>query len=55
VYIRNTYKAKLKSIWNLLEPMDLVTLTEPQIGLNNFPCRIVSTAEDDKRNIDVEL
>ena len=55
VYIRNTYKAKVKSTKNLLEAMDLVTLTEPQVGLNNFPCRIVSTTEDDQRNLDMEF
>ncbi len=55
VYIRNTYKYKLNMTWALLEPMDLVTISDPQIGLVNFPVRVTSVQQDDKNALDVEF
>jgi hypothetical protein len=46
VYVRNTYSFKLGYNFLLLEPGDLVTLTDPGIGLVAFPVRIRSIAED---------
>ncbi|MCL1908971.1 MAG: phage tail protein [Holophagaceae bacterium] len=46
VGIRNEYKFKLGWRHTFLEPGDLVTLTEPGLGLNNTPVRIVSVEED---------
>lgn len=46
VYIRNTYTFKLGYNYCLLEPGDIVTLTDPNIGLNKFPVRIRTVKED---------
>ncbi|MEJ0093411.1 MAG: phage tail protein [Methylocella sp.] len=48
LYIRNTYSFKLSYEYCLLEPMDLVTLTDVDIGLNNTVVRITSIEEDDQ-------
>lgn len=46
VYIRNTYTFRLGYNYCLLEPGDIVTLTDPNIGLNKFPVRIRTVKED---------
>ena len=46
-YIRNTYAFKLGYEFALLEPGDLVSLTDPHIGLDKFPVRIRSLDEDE--------
>ena len=53
-YIRNTYKFKLKAKWKLLEPMDLVTINDSQIGISNLAVRLTSVQEDDQYNLDCE-
>jgi hypothetical protein len=52
-YIRNTYAFKLGYEFCLLEPGDLVSLTDPHIGLNQFPVRIRSIDEDDSGNLSI--
>lgn len=52
--IDRTYKFTLNTKWQMLEPMDLVTLTEPKIGLFNVPVRLLSVEEDDKFNLACE-
>ena len=47
LYIRNTYQFKLSAEFCLLDPMDIVTLTDPLIGLNNTAVRITAVEEDD--------
>lgn len=47
LYIRNTYTFRLSWEYALLEPMDLVTLTQADLGLNAAPVRIVSVEEDE--------
>jgi hypothetical protein len=47
LYIRNTYKWELSWEYCLLEPMDLVTLTDLGIGLNNTVVRITEIDEAD--------
>jgi hypothetical protein len=50
-YIRNTYNFKLGwDVATILEPGDIVTITEPHIGLNKLPVRIKELEEDDKGN-----
>lgn len=46
LYVRNTYEFQLG--WNhcRLEPMDIVTLTDFSLGLNQFPVRITAIDED---------
>jgi hypothetical protein len=53
IYIRNTYTFRLSYNFVLLEPGDLVTLTDPAIGLDNFPVRIQSLDEDDQGTLSV--
>ena len=46
LYIRNTYSFKLSWEYGLLEPMDLVTLTDPGLGLAQTIVRITAIEED---------
>ncbi len=46
LYIRNTYEFKLGWKFALLEPMDLVTLTDAAVGLDKTPVRITEIEED---------
>lgn len=47
LYIGSVYQFTLPFLnFDMLEPMDLVTLTEPSQGLSNFAVRIVTVEED---------
>jgi Putative phage tail protein/Carbohydrate binding domain len=48
VYVRNTYTFTLGWKYILLEPMDLVTLTDPITGLNQKIVRIISVEMPDE-------
>ena len=45
-YVRNTYQFKLAWRYCYLEPTDIVTLTDVNLGLSNFPVRITAVEED---------
>jgi Putative phage tail protein len=47
LYIRNTYAFKLSFEYCLLEPMDLVTVTDSGLDLINVAIRITAIEEDD--------
>lgn len=47
-YILRTFKFKLSAEYFLLEPMDLVTLTDTDLGLTQVAVRITKIEEDDK-------
>jgi hypothetical protein len=47
LYIRNTYNFKLSFEYCLLEPMDLVTVTDSGLGLTHVAIRITAIEEDD--------
>jgi hypothetical protein len=47
VYIRNTYKFRLSWEYCLLDPMDLVTVTDSILGLSNAAIRITEIEEDE--------
>ena len=47
VYIRNTYKFRLSWEYCLLDPMDLVTVTDSILGLSKAPVRITEIEEDE--------
>ncbi len=47
LYIRNTYTFRLSWEFCLLEPMDVVTLTDPGLGLARTPVRITAIEEDE--------
>jgi hypothetical protein len=53
VYIRNTYTFKLSFEYCLLEPMDIVTLTDSSLGLDQAAVRIISIEEDDSGVLNV--
>ncbi|MGC2411754.1 MAG: phage tail protein [Stellaceae bacterium] len=52
-YNRNTYKWKLGWRYSLLEPMDIVELTEATLGLVGTPLRIIQIDEDDNGELTV--
>lgn len=54
VEIRATYKLKLGWQFNLLEPMDLVTITVPELGYNKKPVRITAISEDDTGQLSID-
>lgn len=54
VEIRATYTFTLGWQFNLLEPMDLVTLTIPELGYNKKPVRITAMREDDSGQIQID-
>ena len=47
LYVRNTYTFKLSQEFCLLDPMDLVTLTDAALGMNKTVVRITDIDEDD--------
>lgn len=47
MYIRNQFQFKLGWPFCGLEPMDIVTLTDTRMGLNNVAVRIIDWEEDD--------
>lgn len=47
LYVRNEYEFQLGWKYCRLEPMDIVTLTDPSIGLDKFAVRITRVEEDE--------
>jgi hypothetical protein len=47
LYVRNTYKFRLSWEYCLLDPMDLVTVSDAILGLSNAPVRIIEIEEDE--------
>jgi hypothetical protein len=52
-YVRNTYKFKLGWRYSLLEPMDIVLLTDATLGLNGTAVRITQIDEDDNGELTI--
>jgi Putative phage tail protein len=52
-YIRNSYKFKLGWRYALLEPMDIVLLTDAALGLVNRAVRITAIEEDDNGELTI--
>ena len=48
LYVRTKFTFKLSWDYCLLDPMDIVTLTDTNLGLSNYPVRIIEIQEDDK-------
>jgi hypothetical protein len=48
LYVRTKFTWKLSWEYCLLDPMDIVTLTDTNLGLSNYPVRIIEIQEDDK-------
>lgn len=53
-FLRNTYKFTVPARFSYLEAMDLITLTEPKIGLSLFPVRLTSVTENDNMELECE-
>ena len=53
VYIRNKYEFKLPWNYCLLEPMDIVTITDTALGMTLYPVRIVEVTEGDDWEVEV--
>jgi len=54
LYVRNSYKFSLSWAKALLEPMDLVTLTDSALGFNKLPVRITSVEESESGDLSFE-
>ena len=52
-YIRNTFTVQLGPQFSLIEPMDVLTLTDAAMGLNALPVRVTQIQEDDSDNFTV--
>jgi hypothetical protein len=46
--VRAHFTFKLSWEYGLLDPMDVVTITDANLGLSNYPVRVVTIEEDDK-------
>lgn len=53
LYVVNTYTFKVRLDYCLLEPMDLVTITESETGLNRQLVRILSIEDDADDNLTI--
>lgn len=53
VYIVNKFKFKIDRRYILLDPMDLVTLTDAALGYNKKPVRLLQLIEDSKGHLDI--
>ena len=48
LYVRTKFTFKLSWEYCLLDPMDIVTITDSNLGLSNYPVRVIEIEEDDK-------
>ena len=54
LYVRAKFQFKLSLEYCLLDPMDIVQITDANLGLSAYPVRIVSIEEDEKGNLAIE-
>ena len=48
LYVRTKFTFKLSWEYCLLDPMDIVTITDANLGLDNYSARVIQIEEDDK-------
>jgi hypothetical protein len=48
LYVRTKFIFKLSWEYCLIDPMDVVTLTDAGLGLSNYPVRVIEIEEDEK-------
>jgi hypothetical protein len=48
LYVRTKFAFKLSAEYCLLDPMDIVTITDANLGLSNYPVRITNIEEGEK-------
>jgi hypothetical protein len=53
LYVRNSFTFDLSFEYCVLDPMDLVTLTDPGLGLNRTPVRITAIEENDEGTLTI--
>lgn len=53
-YVRNKFNFRLDQRYVRLEAMDVVTLTEPGLGLNQYRVRITAITENDEGLLEIE-
>jgi hypothetical protein len=53
LYVRTKFTFKLSWEYCLLDPMDVVTITDANLGLANYPVRVVAIEEDDNAILSV--
>lgn len=53
LYVRNEYEFELGWKYCLLEPMDIVTITDQSLGLNQFPVRVTRIEEDEDGTLSI--
>lgn len=51
--IRNSYEFTIPAVYDVLEPMDLVTLTHPGYGFNKLPVRITKIEDDPEKGLTI--
>ncbi len=51
--IRNSYEFTIPAVYDILEPMDLVTLTHPGYGFNKLPVRITKIEDDPEKGLTI--
>jgi hypothetical protein len=54
IEVRSSFTLKLGWQFNLLEPMDLVTITVPELGYNKKPVRITAIRESDTGELEID-
>ncbi len=48
LYVRTKFTFKLSWEYCLLDPMDVITITDANLGLSDYPVRVLEVEEDDK-------
>jgi hypothetical protein len=48
LYVRTKFTFKVSWEYCLLDPMDVITITDTNLGLTNYPVRVIQIEEDDK-------
>ncbi len=48
LYVRTKFTFKLSWEYCLLDPMDVITITDANLGLSDYPVRVIEIEEDDK-------
>jgi hypothetical protein len=48
LYVRTKFTFKLSWEYCLLDPMDIITITDANLGLDNYSARVIQIEEDDK-------
>lgn len=54
LYVRNTYEFRVTWKYCLLEPMDIITITDDIIGLNKLQVRIIEISEDEEYQLTIK-